>query len=426
MTSPLRIARNAAGRMARVVLRRAEPPRVLRQNARSVTTLIRSGRRSLVRKEFADTDLGREALRQELLADQLFRNAEWKVPITLDGDRVICRPFIPDKSRLDQAAQRLSSEQRFDIARQAMRILFDIFARGYAHRDFHATNLFFHKGKLLLVDFETLVEYPAGNRPAFPLSYDITGEGLPSPYRTDNMCFARHPTGRALSQVLQVPVESALKLLIDDLKQSLREASLTFQTHQQRHTCKAQLIYSSFALPHLQVKREEAQRDCARRIARFGITDEAIRGKSVLDLGSNIGGMIFELQRLGPRQSLGVEYDQNKVEISNRIAAFNGLNSVSFQCGDIDQLESSNLPGPFEIVLCLAIDQHVKDRDHLFRLLGSVGARTVYFEGNAGTDIESVKAKLSSSGFGRVEFLGLSDDDCVAANNVRPLFVAHR
>jgi SAM-dependent methyltransferase len=396
------------------------------------------GRRAMGKRTFAGdhprftktmsaTAEGRAAFENEMLAHRLFGDLPWMPPLLERGELSFSIPHFPDDLRLDRIAPSLSAEVREEVALQAVTILLDMLVRGYAHRDFHGRNLFWVEDRLWAIDFEAIAPYPEGARPPFPLCYDVTGEGLESPHQTGRMSYSRANSQSALGRLLQVPTERALDLLRAELKHDLHDASLTFQRKKgRRHTCKSERIYGSFSLPHLEVRAEEAQRDSARRLARFGLTRESVRGKTLLDLGSNVGAMTFETQNLEPARSLGVEYDGDKVRIATNVAAFNGLNAVRFMQADIDHLTPAEVGGGADIVYCLAISEHVQDRPRLFRLLGEVTREMLCFEGNTTTDPEEVKAALLQSGYRSVELLGPSDDDCRPENNRRPLLSARK
>ncbi|HBH14510.1 MAG TPA: hypothetical protein DDY11_04315 [Leclercia adecarboxylata] len=211
------------------------------------------------------------------------------------------------------------------------------------------------------------------------------------------------------------------------IKQQLRKTSESFRKKTGRHIIKSkEKIYCAFALPKLVVSREEAQRDASMRLARFGIRPEDVTGKRILDLGCNNGAMLFQLSNYSPSYCLGVEYDSEKVQIANKIIDFNSLKAFDVREGDVDKLTVGELGGQFDIVLCLAIEAHVTDPDRLYRLLGDVTADVLYFEGNGGAKVDSVKAQLEAVGFHRIEYIGCCDDDIVESNNKRPLFVARK
>lgn len=209
------------------------------------------------------------------------------------------------------------------------------------------------------------------------------------------------------------------------LKDELREASASFRKKSARHRLRTRnAIYCAFSTPRFSVAREEAQRDAGRRVQRFGIGPEQVRGRRILDLGCNNGAMLFQLSNYGPAHGLGIEYDPEKVQLARRIATFAAIEHLEFRVGDLDQMEAAELGGPFDIVLCLAITAHVKDPGHLYELLAATTRGSLYFEANSSTPPSEVRAKLQQVGFSQIEHLGACDDDIVPRNNRRPLFSA--
>ena len=376
-----------------------------------------------IKKVFADNDVSKACMTRELVAREIFEDRPWMVPIVDKGETHITFPALPDDRRLDGLAAKLTEAEKQEIALQSVQIAFEIFLEGYAHRDFHSKNMFWVDEQLRVVDYEVLHPYPVGQRPAFPESYDLQGNGLESPFATMNMCYESADPS-SLKNVLETPLDTVIERHQDGMRDSLRDASLTFKKRGTRHICRAKKIYNSIDLPFFKVDAAEAQRNCEKRFATLGIQSPDIRGKRVLDLGSNIGGMIFEAERHKPIESVGVEYDAEKVEVARMIAAYNGLNTVRFLQADIDELESDEVGGPFEVVFCFAIEAHVKKKERLFQLLADLTGERLYFEGNSSTNADDARQKLLNAGFRDVQHLGMCDDDYLAENNNRPLLVA--
>ncbi|MEO0344834.1 MAG: methyltransferase domain-containing protein [Pseudomonadota bacterium] len=398
-------------------------PDVTHAGNRAVCRKVELDGETHIRKVFSENEEALACMTREIAARELFGERPWMVPIIEQGASHITLALLPEERRLDRVAESLSEQERLEVARQAMHVAFEIFAQGYAHRDFHSRNMFWEDAQLRIVDFEVLQPYLEHDRPAFPESYDLVGTGLDSPFATENMCY-QSVDPNSLLNTLRVPLDVSIRQLEDDLRDRLREASLTFKKRGTRHTCRAQRIYNSMELPHFSVSPSEAQRNCALRFRTLGINAVDIEGKRLLDLGSNIGGMLLEAQRLGPRQSIGIEYDAEKIELSRTIAAYNGFNSLEFRQADIDLLEAQDLGEPFDTVFCFAIEAHVKKPERLFRLLAEVTATKLYFEGNSSTAAEAAEASLRAVGFKHVESLGMCDDDFLPENNNRPLLVA--
>jgi len=400
---------------------------VLPGGARATPWRVRLLGRNYFIKAFQSDAIGRGCFENEMLSQSLFRGRRWRVPSVGLRPRFLISLAYDDETRLDRAVHMLGPDQRERVAQQALRILLEIFLEGYAHCDFHARNLYLVDGRLRVTDFEAMQAYQSGNLPAFPLSYDLVGKGLPSPYRTGHMCYTRvFSPPIALEQVLKVPLSLLLRDLEERLRDQVKSACADYRSGEGRHVCCAQRIYTSFTLPYLEVSPSEAQRDSGRRLERFRIGPADIGNKTVLDLGSHVGGMLFALHSLRPHRAVGVEYDAPKVSVAQRVAAYNGLNNATFRQADIDKLRAEQLGGPFDVVFCLGVETHIRDKPHLYRLLGDATAGVLYFEGNSTTDPLAVRASLERVGFRRIEYLGRSDDDCLPSNNCRPLLVARK
>ena len=401
-----------------------------------VPQVLRIGKRALRRgtlrygqpwfeKQFSDDADGLRAFERELLAQKLFKDRPWLTPAVERGPRCLAMPRFRDEQRLDLAAPRMNEATRLEVARQALLAAWEIFDKGYAHRDFQGENLFWVNGNLMVTDFETLEPYPPADAPAFPESYDIVARGLTSTHSKGPIGYASDHS-LALQRLLGVPFDRAIASVHDVLKEHLREQSLTFKTAGERHVVRAERIYGSFVLPYLTVAAEEAQRHSARRLEKFGVGAELLRGRRLLDLGCNCGAMLFEARQFQPAVSLGIEYDAEKIEVARAVARFNGLNNIEFRAGDVDALEPETVGGTYDVVFCLAINRHVKNPERLYDFLGRITADTLFFEGNGGTSVEEVLQRLREAGFKTVDFIGMSDDDCLANNNNRPGFVARR
>ena len=210
----------------------------------------------------------------------------------------------------------------------------------------------------------------------------------------------------------------------DTLCNRLIEASGSFNKRGERHILKSEgVAYCSFRTPQFTVPAGHAQRDSEKRFERFEITEYHLKGKTVLDLGSNCGAMLFQASNYGIKEGLGIEYDRDKVVLANQIAALSNLQNVAFFQGDIDEL-SEEKTGKFDVVFALAIEGHVREFEHLLRLLSQITEGVLYFEGNSKCDAELVETKLKEFGFIEVEFLGFCDDDIRPQNNSRPMIKA--
>ena len=389
-------------------------------------------RENRCRKEFFTTHVGWGCFLRERAAMKAFRSYCWMPPwirwgVTWRGCPWFETERYPEDRRLDILLPRLSQVEKRGVAQKALSIVLDLYVNGWAHRDFHARNLFLlDDGRLMLKDFETMIRYGA-SKPSFMESYDMTGAGLESPYKTDQMGFFPpkifNPCD-VLGCILGVAKADVSGLLAELLRDEYRRASLTFQKSSGRHECRAARPYNSFRLTHLVIEGQEAQRDSEKRFAKFGLSARDVEGKSVLDLGCHAGGTLFALQQFRPVTTLGFEYDAEKVKTARRIAALENLQSAEFRCADVDRLTLRDIGGGRDLVLCLAIERHVRNPGRLYRLLGRACTGMLLFEGNAGSDPDAITKYLKDNGFARVEYRGFCDDDVLPKNNIRPVFIA--
>lgn len=170
--------------------------------------------RQCIKKVFIRTPVGRQSFANEQLARKVFADYKWMTPCIQFGRNwclqnwLMC-PMYPRQTRLDKVAFTLCRPERRRIAGQALAIINDMYRRGFAHRDFHARNLFYVDGQLKLIDFETMTAFRLNHRPPFIQSYDITGHGLNSPFLTGQMGYAsRIPY--SVSSVLGIDIAEAI------------------------------------------------------------------------------------------------------------------------------------------------------------------------------------------------------------------------
>jgi SAM-dependent methyltransferase len=95
------------------------------------------------------------------------------------------------------------------------------------------------------------------------------------------------------------------------------------------------------------------------RSSRLDVLDElAFEGRSVLDLGSNLGETSRAARERGATLVDGFEYDQYFVDLANLINAYNGTTRVSFYQRDITN--PATFPEPYDIVMALAVFVYIR------------------------------------------------------------------
>lgn len=212
----------------------------------------------------------------------------------------------------------------------------------------------------------------------------------------------------------------------DEIRARLLDASGSFRKKDGRHELRTQnVMYCAFSTPRFTIRPDEAQRDATKRVAAFGLTRGRVEGRTVLDLGSNAGAMLFEISNFNPAAGYGIEYDADKVDLANEIAQLAEIENIRFEQGDIDLLDAEQV-GVHDIVLALAIEAHVQDQERLYRLLGAVTGELLCFEGNGSCDMDAARDRLAAVGFGDFVDLGFCQDDRDPRNNRRPQLLARK
>ncbi len=397
---------------------------------RTIVEIIEFENKKAVKKSYMNSKEGVDSYKNELDMYSLFEGYSWLPKILSIASDYLIFEFIDNKYRLDQYIDTVAPNERLDIFGEIIFCLIEIYSKNIAHCDFHAKNIFYTPDGIKIIDFET--SQKLNSNIDFFESYDVTGKFLESPFLTKNMCVLGH-SDFSLKKIFNIRDENHFKELFDSfLKEKLYKISGSFFTRKQdqdaRHTLVNRYIYATFNLKHLQIDEKIGQRNIKKRLENFNITKKDIHNKNILDIGSNIGALLSGLMEYEPSSALGIEYDNDKVQISNIIKSLHFKDKeLSFKRVDVESTYfKSQFNTPYDIVFCLAVLGHLKDKDAFFKKLNAICLKTLYFEGNSNTNVDYIKENLVNNGFKKVEYLGLSDDELNIANNKRPLFVAHK
>ncbi|MET0341048.1 MAG: methyltransferase domain-containing protein [Polyangiales bacterium] len=138
--------------------------------------------------------------------------------------------------------------------------------------------------------------------------------------------------------------------------------------------------------------RLEGQRDPQKR---FTIVPVDFTGKTVLDIGSNQGGMLLQLRDKIAR-GVGVDYDHRMVNAANRIRASVGADHLGFYVFDLEkeplELIRDFLPdGKVDVVFLLAVCMWLDNWREVIDFAASV-SQCMLFETN-GTDAQQTEQR---------------------------------
>ena len=159
---------------------------------------------------------------------------------------------------------------------------------------------------------------------------------------------------------------------------------------------------------------KKSQRNIHKRIDELGIEESDITDKTILDLGSFHGGMLFWASQFKPSAMLGVEVDEYKYRLTRKIAAFANIPMEVVQADLNDYI----ITNKYDTVFCLAIIGHLRNSSNLYKQLYDITNDVLFLEGNKHTDPEKIEERLREAGFTNIEYRGRSTDDGLG----RPIF----
>ena len=163
----------------------------------------------------------------------------------------------------------------------------------------------------------------------------------------------------------------------------------------------------------------KGRRDISRRLVQMRFNELDLTGKTVLDIGSNLGAFCRATWKRGAQRVVGTDY-RNIPELAfecNNALGFHNLDFVSAHLSEgrdnSAAIQAAAGPGPFDVVLCMAVQNYFGGYGSwIADLCGEV----MYLEGHGGESSSVYWAALHRD-FARVEFLGMTTD-----NYERPLF----
>lgn len=148
-----------------------------------------------------------------------------------------------------------------------------------------------------------------------------------------------------------------------------------------------------------------------------------LRGKSVLDLGSNLGEVARDAARAGAASVLGIEYDKYFVQMARLIAAHDDLSNIGFKRGDLTMPETYS--GRYDVVVALSVFTYVKD--HVDKLAAMTNELLILETHAVKENWHKHYIKLLSRHFPYIALVGVSDHRASSKSEWRYLlFCGHK
>jgi len=188
-------------------------------------------------------------------------------------------------------------------------------------------------------------------------------------------------------------------------------------------------LYGTIDLTGFEELNKTAIRDTRARFTAMGIKEYSFTGKTLLDIGCNVGHMLFEATTCGFPISYGLEQASYIVEAGSAIANYlKVFDRIVIQQADANSLTKNGLKTltgkeKFDIVFCFAVDGYVKNPEAFYRLLKDITGEVLYFEPNNHKINWNVDVLLKL-GFRTVEKVIVPYDK--NTGSVRNCFVCHK
>jgi SAM-dependent methyltransferase len=157
--------------------------------------------------------------------------------------------------------------------------------------------------------------------------------------------------------------------------------------------------------------RLQGKRDPAKRLERIPID---FNGKTVLDIGCNQGGMLFQLDH-AIKSGVGVDYDNRMINAANRIKALRGSDNLQFYVFDLEKeplaLLEDLIPVPrVDVVFLLAVCMWLKNWQSVIACAAKI-SNMMIFESNGTEDQQTAQVAFLKQLYRDVTLLAEHSDD---------------
>ncbi len=153
---------------------------------------------------------------------------------------------------------------------------------------------------------------------------------------------------------------------------------------------------------------------------RIKMMDERdLQGKSVLELGCNLGASCYLAAQFGATSVVGVDYSHRLITAAVRLNSYFAL-PCSFIVHDLN----TELTGiePADTVFCFSLLRHLKDTAGIVQTIVKNTKHTLYFEGHARTTQNDYGYLLNKDYFSSIELVCHMRNSLRSDKRTRPLF----
>ncbi len=168
------------------------------------------------------------------------------------------------------------------------------------------------------------------------------------------------------------------------------------------------------------------QRDMGKRFEKIPYD---FTNKTVLDIGTNQGGMLFAIADK-IKYGVGVDYNPKLVNVANRIKSFSQVNNVDFYVFDLDKeqhsminnfLKTDKVDICFFLSMCRWVNKWRNVIDYIYKV-----SDTLLFEANGSQELKAEEIEYINKKYKKVILLSNQSDDDKVPNRTRALYICYK
>lgn len=152
---------------------------------------------------------------------------------------------------------------------------------------------------------------------------------------------------------------------------------------------------------------------------RIDMIDPAdLRGKSLLELGCNIGANCFCAIQVGATSAVGIDVP-GLIDVALRLNCYFNYN-CRFEALDLnDPLTGIE---PADVMFCFSVYKHINNKKALIDTIMNKTKKILFFEGHGNTTLEDYQDLLNKDNFKSIELIGHTRNGIHSKKRNRPLF----
>lgn len=151
--------------------------------------------------------------------------------------------------------------------------------------------------------------------------------------------------------------------------------------------------------------------------------------KTVLDIGTNQGGMLFAIADK-IKYGIGIDYNPKLINVANRIKSFSLVTNVDFYVFDLDKeshsvidnfLRTDKVDICFFLSMCRWVNKWRNVIDYIHKI-----SDTLLFESNGSEELRAQELEYLNKKYKKVTLLSRESDDDKVPNKTRTLYMCYK